>query len=97
MLGLRLFLVYVNDIWKNTESTTRLFADNCAIYRQIVSNNDVEKLQIELGRLVERVVENGMKINQGKSKIKSFTRAGVKDPRNYSLRKQVIPQASSCK
>jgi hypothetical protein len=30
VLGL-LFLTYVNDIWKNTESTIRLFADDCVI------------------------------------------------------------------
>jgi hypothetical protein len=31
-----------------------------------VHNNDVEKLQIELGSLGEWAVENGMKINPGK-------------------------------
>jgi hypothetical protein len=29
VLGPLLFLAYVNDIWRNTESTIRLFADNC--------------------------------------------------------------------
>jgi len=47
-----------------------------------VNNNDVEKLQIELGRLGEWVVENGMKINPGKSKAVSFTTARVKSPLN---------------
>jgi hypothetical protein len=42
-------------------------------------------------------VENGMKINPGKSKAASFTRARVKNPLNYSLLDQVIPDASSCK
>jgi hypothetical protein len=42
-LGLLLFLAYVNDIWKNIETTIKLFADNCVIYRKIVNNNDVEK------------------------------------------------------
>jgi len=41
-----LFLAYINDIWKNNESTIRLFMDNCVIYRRIVNNNDVQKLQI---------------------------------------------------
>jgi hypothetical protein len=49
---------------------------------KIVNNNDVQKLQIELGRLGEWVVENGMKINPGKSKAVSCTRARVKDPLN---------------
>jgi len=42
-------------------------------------------------------VENGMKINPGKSKAVSFTKARVKDPLSYSLLDQVIPEASSCK
>ena len=90
-----LFLTYVNDIWKNTVSTIRLFAKNCVVYRKLMNNNDVEKLQIELGRLVAWPVENGMKINPGKSKAVSFTRARVKDPLNQSLLDRVIPQVSS--
>jgi hypothetical protein len=41
-----LFLAYVNEIWRNIESKIRLFADDCIIYRKIVNNYDVEKLQI---------------------------------------------------
>jgi hypothetical protein len=33
VLGPFLFLAYVNDIWMNTESTIRLFADDCVIYK----------------------------------------------------------------
>ena len=62
-----------------------------------MNNNDVEKLQIELGRLGEWVVENGMKINPGKSKAVSFTRARLEDLLSYSLLDQVIPEASGCK
>jgi len=38
-----LFLAYVNDICKNTESKIRLFADDCIIYRKILNIKDVEK------------------------------------------------------
>jgi hypothetical protein len=38
-----------------------------------------------------------MKINPNKSKALSFTRAWVKDPLNYSLGDQKIPEASCCK
>jgi len=51
----------------------------------------------DLGRLGEWVVENGMKINPGKSKALSFTRIWLKDPLNYSLQDQVILEVSSCK
>jgi hypothetical protein len=66
------------------------------MHRKTVNNNDVEKLQIGLGRLEEWAVENGMKINPGKSIAVSFVRSRVKDPLNYPLLDQVIPQASSC-
>ena len=33
-----LFLAYVNDIWRNMESTIRFYADDCVIYRKIINN-----------------------------------------------------------
>jgi len=97
VLGPLLFLAYVNDIWRNLESTIRLFADDCVIYRKIINNADMEKLQKDLDRLREWAVENAMKINPSKSKAVRFTRARVKDPLNYSLMGTLIPEGSSCK
>ena len=51
VLGPLLFLAYVNDIWRNMESTIRLSADDCVIYRKIINNADMEKLQKDLYRL----------------------------------------------
>jgi len=45
LLGPLLFLGCVNDIWRNTESTIRLFADDCVIYRKIINNADIEKIE----------------------------------------------------
>jgi len=67
------------------------------MHRKIVNSNEIEKLQIDMGSLVEWAVENGMKISPGKSIAVSFVRTRVKDPLNYPLLDQVIPQASSCK
>jgi len=61
-----LFLAYVNVIWSNTESTIRLFADDRVIYRKIVNNEDMAKLQKDLDRLGEWAVENAMKIKPSK-------------------------------
>ena len=36
VLGPLLFLAYVNDIWRNTVSIIRLFADDCVIYKKIL-------------------------------------------------------------
>jgi len=97
VLGPPLFLAYVNDIWRNIESTIRLFADDCVIYRKIINNADMEKLQKDLDRLGEWVVENSMKINRSKSKAVRFTRSRLKDPLNYLLMGTIIPEASSYK
>jgi len=37
--------MYVNDIWRNTDSSIRLFADDGIIYRKVTNKNDIEKLQ----------------------------------------------------
>jgi len=65
-----LFLVYVNNIWRNVDSNVRLFVDDSIIYRDITNKNDIENLQKDLDTLGEWAVENGMKINPGKSKVR---------------------------
>ena len=53
ILGPLLFLAYVNDIWRNTESNIRLFAYDCIIYRKIMDSSGIDKLQTDLNRLGE--------------------------------------------
>ena len=48
VMGPLQFLVYVNDIWRNIDSSIRLFADDCIIYRKITNKNDIEKLQNDM-------------------------------------------------
>jgi hypothetical protein len=59
--------------------------------------NGHTKLQTDLHRLGDWAVENKIKINPSKSKALSFTRVRVKDPLNYTLRDEKIPEDSSCK
>ena len=50
VLGLRLFLIYINDMPDNVLSTTRLFADDAIVYRIIRLKKDQSLLQVaELG------------------------------------------------
>ena len=90
-----LFLAYVKDIWRNLESTTKLFADDCIIYRKIINDSNIEMVQIVLDRLGDWAGENAMKINPGKSKAVRFKRARGNDPLNYYFGDQRIPDASS--
>jgi hypothetical protein len=50
------------------------------MYRKITNRNNIEKLQKDLDTLGKWAVENGMKINAGKSKAIRFTKARVKNP-----------------
>jgi len=93
-LGHLLFLVYVNDIWRNTESIIRLFADDCIIYKKIMDSSDIDKLQADLNRLEEWAVENEMKLHLGKRKSVSFTKARAKERVRYYFGDQLIPEAS---
>ena len=83
VLGPLLFLVYVNGIWRNTECNIWLFAFYCMIYRKVMESSDIDKLQTDRNRLAEWAVENEMKINPGKSKAVSFTKARVKERIRY--------------
>jgi hypothetical protein len=51
VLGPLLFVVYVNDIWRNINLSIRLFTDDCIIYRKITNKNDIEILQKDLNNL----------------------------------------------
>jgi hypothetical protein len=51
VLGPLLFLAYVNDIWRNIDSSIRLFAEDCMVYRKITNKNDIENLQKNLDTL----------------------------------------------
>ena len=62
VLGPLLFLVYVNDIWRNIDSNVRLFTGGCIIYREIANKNDIEKLQKDLDTL------GGRKLDENKSR-----------------------------
>jgi hypothetical protein len=83
-------------IFGKSESTIGRFADDCIIYREILSNNDVNILQTYLNKLGEWAFENEMVINPAESKAVYFTEARVKESLHYSLGDIAIPKAKSC-
>ena len=51
VLGLLLFLIYINDLPDNVQSSVRLFADHALLYGIVASDADCNLLQSDLGRL----------------------------------------------
>jgi hypothetical protein len=61
-----------------------------------MNDSDIDTLQIDVDKLGEWAGENLIKINPGKSKAVSFTRAQVKDPLNYVFGDQrILDQAAA--
>ena len=52
VLGPHLFLFHINDIHHQVSSITRLFADDCLVYREINSTEDEAALQSDLNTMV---------------------------------------------
>jgi len=58
-----------------------------------MDNSDINRLQTDLNRLGEWAVENEMRINPGKSKAVSFTKARAKERIRYCFVNQSINQS----
>lgn len=51
ILGPLLFIIYIDDLGRNIKSKIRLFADDCVLYRDIISVKDCRVLQDDLSAL----------------------------------------------
>ena len=69
VLGPLLFLVHINDLPDSVQSSVRLFADDCLLYRQIRSNQDQEILQNDLKNLIIWANNWGMRFNAKKCSV----------------------------
>ena len=63
VLGPLMFLLYINDISENLTYHIRLFADDCIMYRPIISTEDSLHLQKDLDRVIEWTQHWQMQLN----------------------------------
>ena len=78
-----LFLLYVNDIGVCIESQTRLFADDCTIFRDVVGREDCEALQSDLHHLYQWAHKWQLHLNL--SKCKALCISNKQIPPTYSM------------
>ena len=82
VLGPLLFLLFINDLPASVNSKTRLFADDCIIYKKINSMQDCQQLQHDLHCLAQWETTWGMAFHPDKCNVLRVTRR--KRPASYS-------------
>ena len=85
VLGPLLFNIFIDDMSEGLESKTRLFADDCVIYRKINEVEDEHILQNDLNRIGDWVNRNKMSLNINKCKIVSFGGKMERSGTNYEM------------
>ena len=82
VLGPILFLIFINDLPDNINSTVRLFADDCVLYQNIRRSEDQQILQDDLNILAQWEEAWLMKFNVAKFHLMRVTK--------HPLPKQII-------
>ena len=97
VLGPLLFLLFINDLPDKIVSNTRLFADDCIVYRQINRPEDCLTLQGDLDTLAEWESKWGMAFHPKKCSVLSITRSRSPVKYSYRLKGHVLESQDSTK
>ena len=90
--GSTLFLIYINDIAEGLNSTIRLFADDCILYREIKGQDDHHTLQKDLTEVFNWADKWQMSFNASKCQSLSITRKKSPSLFDNCVSGQVIEQ-----
>ena len=91
VLGLLMFLLYVNDIYDNTSSSIRMFADDCVLYRIIQTPSDHHYLQNDLDAIILWANKWQMNLNVNKSVVLHCTRSQSPHLSDYYMDSKPLP------
>ena len=97
VLGLLLFLLYINDLPQSVRSSVRLFADDCLIYKTVSSLDDTITFQRDLDSLHEWGSRWGMSFIVTKCNITHLARSSQPFIKFYTLLGEIIQKVNQAK
>ena len=97
VLGPLLFLIFINDLPSVANSKTRLFADDCILYRSIRNRQDCITLQNDLNNLAEWEKSWGMQFHPEKCNSLSVTRSHSPIKHDYILKGHKLESVETAK
>ena len=97
VLGPLLFLVYINDLPQSVTSTSRLFADDCLLYRNVNNTADSDALQKDLESLQDWEQRWQMSFNPDKCEIIRITNKTSTITNGYSIHGEELKTSNSIK
>ena len=97
VLGPLLFLVYINDLPLRVNSTSRLFADDCMLYRTINSEADTKTLQEDLDNLQGWERDWMMSFNPDKCEVIRITNKRRIINSQYTIHGQQLQETNQAK
>ena len=97
VLGPALFLLYINHISEDVNSTMRLFADDSVLYRHINNKADQDILHQDLLKVFEWAERWDMKFNVTKCPHVTITLKHLPLIYSYGVNGQVMPKKQNCK
>ena len=97
MLGPLQFLVYINDLPSKVYAKARLFADECLLYRNIMTDEDAESLQDDLNKLQDWESDWQMHFNPDKCELIRITNKRKIINASYHIQNVQLKQAKRAK